>query len=68
MYDLIASWMTSGGPLQELSRDDRGQTRHAQAAAEPILSRRLRPGFAFVRGLRAPRPLAPDCIDGCAAC
>ncbi len=72
MYDLIASWMTTGGPLQELRRDDRGRTPSVRAAIEPATQptrRGHRPSLAFARGLRATRsPMASTCIDGCAAC
>ena len=72
MYDLIATWMTNGGPLQELRRDERGQIRPTVADAGPATEpdrQTSRFDFAFVRGLRAQRsPIASDCIDGCAAC
>ncbi len=56
MYDLIASWMTSGGPLQELRRDERGRIRPTVADVEPATEpdrHGHRPSFAFARGLRA---------------
>jgi hypothetical protein len=77
MYDLIASWMTSGGPLQELPRDERGRIHDARPPVEPTTieptvarerhARRL--SFAFARGLRDGETLmTAPCTDGCAAC
>ena len=65
MYDLIASWMTSGGPLQELARDDRGHMRPTVRPATEyaveqtsIPDRAARLGaLPLVRRLRAARPL-----------
>jgi hypothetical protein len=72
MYDLIASWMTSGGPLQELRRDDRGRIPSARADIAPATEPERhshRPSLAFARGLRPTRsPMTSPCIDGCAAC
>jgi hypothetical protein len=77
MYDLIASWMTSGGPLQELHRDERGRIHDARPTAEPTMAgptvaderHAHRLSFAFVRGARAGQTMTTaTCIDGCAAC
>lgn len=77
MYDLIASWMTSGGPLQELRRDERGRIRDAVPTAEPTTTvavsaprRRARQlSFALARGPHAGQALmTAPCTDGCAAC
>jgi hypothetical protein len=78
MYDLIASWMTSGGPLQELDRDDRGRIRQAagptsEYAPEQTPARGRADRLAalpFMRRLRAARPLeAPACLsDQCVPC
>ena len=72
MYDLIASWMTTGGPFQELRGDDRGRIRSVHPAIEPATQPNRhgrRPSLAFACGLRATRsPMAATCIEGCAAC
>ena len=72
MYDLIASWMTSGGPLQELRRDERGPIRATPADIEPCAEpdrHGYRPSLGFARALREPRaPMTTACVDGCAAC
>lgn len=77
MYDLIASWMTSGGPLQELRRDERGRIRDAEPTAEPTTTeaasaprrRARRLTFALARGPHAGQGLmTAPCTDGCAAC
>jgi hypothetical protein len=78
MFDLIASWMTRGGPLQELGRDDRGHMRPtirpaSEYAVEqtslPDRAARLGP-LPLVRRLRAARPLeACACLtDQCVPC
>ncbi|HEV8402917.1 MAG TPA: hypothetical protein VGQ31_07760 [Candidatus Limnocylindrales bacterium] len=73
MYDLIASWMTNGGPLQELRRDDRPASRPAGATLEPTLTAPERPTrrltFAFTRRAQTGQSLmSAPCTDGCAAC
>ena len=77
MYDLIASWMTSGGPLQELARDDRGRIRHAvrpEQVAEQTRSSEPRAralaALPLVRRLRAARPFETcACLtDQCVPC
>ena len=71
MYDLIASWMTTGGPLQELRRDDRGRIQDVRPTAKPAVAperRTRRLSFGFARGPRADQTLLTGCADGCAAC
>jgi hypothetical protein len=76
MYDLIASWMTSGGPLQELRRDDRGGSREVRPTVEPTTTepmiaprRHAHLGLGFSRGPHAGQtPMTAPCADGCAAC
>ena len=72
MYDLIASWMTSGGPLQEFRRDDRGRGLSSRADVAPATESERdshRPSVTFARGLLPTRsPMTGPCIDGCATC
>jgi hypothetical protein len=78
MYDLIASWMTSGGPLQELARDDRTRIHHtAEAVNDHPIERAPARAFAsrlaalpFARRMRGARPLRADaCLaDQCVPC
>jgi hypothetical protein len=76
MFDLIASWMTSGGPLQELHTDHRVQREQTDAGcAEPVAveTRADRLAHRFARGLRVTdrsmtTPSIACCDAGCVAC
>jgi hypothetical protein len=75
MYDLIASWMTSGGPLQELRRDDSGGSREVRPTVEPTTTepmtaprRHAHLSLPFTRGAHGGQTLmTAPCTDGCAA-